>query len=84
MKSNIEFHDYIESSISTLKIGFTHPHHDPAYFKGREIYQSLLFCTAEKKLLMKKNLRNLTLFAGMNFQLMFSQKVDQKREELRP
>ncbi|MEH6882521.1 Cof-type HAD-IIB family hydrolase [Priestia megaterium] len=46
MKSNIEFHDYIESSISTLKIGFTHPHQDPTYFKGREIYQSLLFCTA--------------------------------------
>ncbi|WP_425203435.1 Cof-type HAD-IIB family hydrolase [Priestia megaterium] len=42
MKSNIEFHDYIESSISTLKIGFTHPHHDPTYFEGHEFSTDVL------------------------------------------
>ncbi|TYR79885.1 Cof-type HAD-IIB family hydrolase [Priestia megaterium] len=45
MKSNIKFHSHIETSISTLKLGFSHPTHDPSYFKNREIYQSLLFCT---------------------------------------
>ncbi|MDW8515224.1 Cof-type HAD-IIB family hydrolase [Priestia flexa] len=45
MRSNIEFHEHIEASISTLKLGIIHPIHDPLYYENREIYQALLFCT---------------------------------------
>lgn len=43
MKSNSEFHAYIAESISSLKVN--HPELDAGYFRGREIYQCLLFCT---------------------------------------
>ncbi len=42
MKANVPDHDYINESISTLKID-QYPAHDPDYI-GRELYQSLLFC----------------------------------------
>jgi Cof subfamily protein (haloacid dehalogenase superfamily) len=43
MKSSVEYHAYVKESIDSLKIA--HPGHDPEYFKGRPIYQCLLFCT---------------------------------------
>ncbi|MED4227698.1 Cof-type HAD-IIB family hydrolase [Neobacillus cucumis] len=43
MKANVPEHVYIKESIDTLKIG-KFPAHDPHYYKGRELYQSLLFC----------------------------------------
>lgn len=43
MKANVPEHSYIKESIDTLKIG-RFPSHDPLYYKGRELYQSLLFC----------------------------------------
>jgi Cof subfamily protein (haloacid dehalogenase superfamily) len=43
MKANVPEHDYIKESIETLKIR-QFPSHDPYYYKGRELYQSLLFC----------------------------------------
>ncbi|MDR4946626.1 Cof-type HAD-IIB family hydrolase [Neobacillus cucumis] len=43
MKANVPEHVYIKESIDTLKIGKL-PAHDPHYYKGRELYQSLLFC----------------------------------------
>ena len=43
MKANVPEHPYIEESIATLKINYF-PTHDPHYYKGRELYQSLLFC----------------------------------------
>ncbi|WP_209121120.1 Cof-type HAD-IIB family hydrolase [Alkalihalobacillus sp. BA299] len=43
MKANVPEHDYIKESIATLKIS-RFPAHDPHYYKGRELYQSLLFC----------------------------------------
>ncbi|WP_314003327.1 Cof-type HAD-IIB family hydrolase [uncultured Paenibacillus sp.] len=43
MRSNKEYHVHIEESISTLKV--PHPAHDPEYFRNRDIYQSLVFCT---------------------------------------
>jgi Cof subfamily protein (haloacid dehalogenase superfamily) len=50
MKANVPEHDYIKESIDTLKIG-RFPTHDPHYYKGRDLYQSLLFCPedAEKQ-----------------------------------
>lgn len=38
MKLNIEFYDYIEFSISMLKIGFNYFYYDFIYFEGCEIY----------------------------------------------
>lgn len=46
MKANVpEDHDYIQESINSLK-SVHYPTHDPAFYKGREIYQALLFNTA--------------------------------------
>ncbi|MBT2687851.1 Cof-type HAD-IIB family hydrolase [Bacillus sp. ISL-47] len=42
MKSTIRHHEFIEKSMGSLK--FPHPEEDKAFFKGRELYQSLLFC----------------------------------------
>jgi Cof subfamily protein (haloacid dehalogenase superfamily) len=47
MRTNVEYHPHIEECIRTLK--FDHPIFDPTYFKEREIYQSLLFCTDEEE-----------------------------------
>lgn len=44
MKANVPEHAYINESIATLKIKHF-PTHDPAYYQGRDIYQSLFFCT---------------------------------------
>ncbi|WNQ10060.1 Cof-type HAD-IIB family hydrolase [Paenibacillus aurantius] len=43
MRSNTEYHAYVEESIGTLKVA--QPSFDPKYHLGREIYQCLLFCT---------------------------------------
>ena len=43
MKANVPEHAYIKESIDTLKIG-VFPTYDPHYYKGRELFQSLLFC----------------------------------------
>lgn len=43
MKANVPDHRYITESITTLKIGRL-PSYDPHYYKGREVYQGLLFC----------------------------------------
>lgn len=42
MKASVQHHDYIETSLGTLK--FAHPDHDENFYNGRELYQSLLFC----------------------------------------
>lgn len=43
MKANVPEHDYINESIGSLKIN-QFPTHDPLYYEGRELYQTLLFC----------------------------------------
>ncbi|MEC5424749.1 Cof-type HAD-IIB family hydrolase [Virgibacillus sp. C22-A2] len=43
MKANVPDHSYITESISTLKLNHW-PAHDPNYYQGRELYQTLLFC----------------------------------------
>lgn len=43
MKANVPEHAYISESLQTLKIGYF-PTHDPNYYIGRELYQTLLFC----------------------------------------
>lgn len=48
MKSNVPHHDHIVESIDSLKI-LQFPSHDPNYFEGREIYQSLLFCQGKEE-----------------------------------
>ncbi|MBM7662951.1 Cof subfamily protein (haloacid dehalogenase superfamily) [Bacillus mesophilus] len=44
MKANVPEHSFIKESIDSLKISHF-PAHDPHYYKGRDLYQSLLFCT---------------------------------------
>lgn len=44
MKMNVPEHAYIKESIDTLKLD-RFPTYDPHYYKGRELYQSLLFCS---------------------------------------
>ena len=48
MKANVPEHTYITESISTLKIG-RFPTHDPHYYKGRELYQTLLFLSGREE-----------------------------------
>lgn len=43
MKANVPEHAYIKESIETLKVK-KFPTYDPHYYKGRELYQALLFC----------------------------------------
>ncbi|MBT2654648.1 Cof-type HAD-IIB family hydrolase [Bacillus sp. ISL-18] len=43
MRANVPEHAYITESIATLKIS-RFPTHDPLYYKGRELFQTLLFC----------------------------------------
>lgn len=45
MVSNIEYHDYINESISTLK--FDHPRHEENYYIDKPIYQTLIFNAEE-------------------------------------
>lgn len=44
MKANVPEHKFITESINSLKID-QFPTHDPQYFKGRDLYQMLLFCS---------------------------------------
>jgi Cof subfamily protein (haloacid dehalogenase superfamily) len=42
MKTNVENHVQIKECVATL--GAEHPEYDPSFFRGKEIFQSLLFC----------------------------------------
>jgi Cof subfamily protein (haloacid dehalogenase superfamily) len=53
MKANVPHHDFIVESIGTLKVEHF-PTHDPDYFKGRDIYQSLLFCEESEETVYEK------------------------------
>ncbi|SEN67386.1 hypothetical protein SAMN04488134_101608 [Amphibacillus marinus] len=44
MRANVPDHAYINESIESLKVG-RFPTHDPDYHQGRDLYQSLFFCT---------------------------------------
>ncbi|HWO96044.1 MAG TPA: Cof-type HAD-IIB family hydrolase [Bacillus sp. (in: firmicutes)] len=56
MRATTGYHPHIEESMGTLK--FAHPEHDPHYFKEREIYQSLLFCTDNDEIPYKESFRD--------------------------
>ncbi|AWB45638.1 Cof-type HAD-IIB family hydrolase [Paenibacillus sp. CAA11] len=47
MRTNTEYHAYIDQSISTLRLEL--PELDPDYFLTRNIYQCLLFCTEDQE-----------------------------------
>jgi Cof subfamily protein (haloacid dehalogenase superfamily) len=46
MKASVPEHNHIEESLGTLYID--HPKEDASFFKGRNIYQSLLFCEGKE------------------------------------
>ncbi|WP_163536214.1 Cof-type HAD-IIB family hydrolase [Gracilibacillus sp. YIM 98692] len=54
MKANVPEHAHITESIASLKIK-QFPTHDPDYYKGRELYQSLLFCTEGEEIQYKQD-----------------------------
>jgi Cof subfamily protein (haloacid dehalogenase superfamily) len=58
MKANHEHHRFIEESMGSLK--FPHPGYSPDFYKGRDIYQSLLFCTEEEESFYRKKYKEFT------------------------
>lgn len=48
MKMTVPGHDYIDESMGSLKLTATAAH-DPEFFKGKDIYQALLFCTENEE-----------------------------------
>ncbi|SFJ91623.1 hypothetical protein SAMN04487936_105194 [Halobacillus dabanensis] len=46
MKASVPDHHHIEESLGTLYID--HPKEDASFFKGRNIYQSLIFCVGDE------------------------------------
>jgi Cof subfamily protein (haloacid dehalogenase superfamily) len=67
MKSSAEFHVHIQESIATLKA--PHPAHDPAYFRGRDIYQGLIFCTIGDEPLYREHFGNLDFIRWHQFSM---------------
>jgi Cof subfamily protein (haloacid dehalogenase superfamily) len=67
MKSNTEYHVHIEESIETLKL--PHPSHDPEYFRDRDIYQSLVFCTINEEQLYRERFPNLNFIRWHPFSM---------------
>ncbi|WP_175638575.1 Cof-type HAD-IIB family hydrolase [Metabacillus schmidteae] len=57
MKANVPEHEYINESISTLKVNHF-PTHDPHYYKGRDLYQSLLFCREGEEMQYEKTFKD--------------------------
>ncbi|WP_059173702.1 Cof-type HAD-IIB family hydrolase [Bacillus sp. FJAT-27445] len=48
MKMSVPEHNWIDESMGTLKLS-KQPSHEPDYFRGREIFQTLLFCQHEEE-----------------------------------
>ncbi|MDP4098501.1 Cof-type HAD-IIB family hydrolase [Paenibacillus sp. P96] len=48
MKANVPNDEFVAKSMNTFKLKIV-PEHDPLYYHGREIYQSLLMCQAEEE-----------------------------------
>lgn len=42
MRSSMEHHFYVEHCMASLE--YAHPEYDPGFFRGRPIYQTMLFC----------------------------------------
>lgn len=47
MSCSQEHHPYVEECMSTLHVD--HPACDPLFYEGRQIYQTMLFCTEEQE-----------------------------------
>lgn len=58
MATNTKSHAHVEAGLGSLKFG-QGPIHDPQYFKGREIYQALLFCERGEEVAYVKEFQNL-------------------------
>lgn len=54
MFSTMEFHEYIDIAIGSLKINIK-PKFEPDYYKDKDIYQALLFCIDEEEPIYKEN-----------------------------
>lgn len=47
MRSSSDYHVHIAESLGSLNMD--HPETDPQYFRGKDIYQTLVFCTEEEE-----------------------------------
>lgn len=59
MKVNVAEHEYITTSIGSLKLAF--PTHDAEYFLQNEIYQAMIFCPQENQAMYEE------AYPGFNF-----------------
>lgn len=59
MRCSMMHHPYVEQCIASLE--YAHPEHDPEYFQGRPIYQTMLFCTEAEERQYRER------FAGLRF-----------------
>uniref|UniRef100_UPI0006D56C01 HAD-IIB family hydrolase n=1 Tax=Paenibacillus dakarensis TaxID=1527293 RepID=UPI0006D56C01 len=60
MRVNVVQHVRIESSYGPLKMEL--PEYDPDYYKNRDIYQAIVFCTNEEQALYEKEYERLLRF----------------------
>ncbi|UTE79399.1 Cof-type HAD-IIB family hydrolase [Rossellomorea sp. KS-H15a] len=81
MKANHKHHDYIEKSMNSLK--FPHPGYAPDFYKGRDIYQSLLFCTKEEENLYREKYRDFTFIRWHQFSMDILPKGGSKAEGIK-
>ncbi|GGG08234.1 Cof-type HAD-IIB family hydrolase [Paenibacillus abyssi] len=67
MRSSTEYHVHIEESIATLKV--PHPAHDPEYFRGRDIFQCLVFCTIGEEPMYRERFSSLDFIRWHQFSM---------------
>lgn len=48
MKASVPDHEFVAQTLNTFKLKYL-PEHDPLYYRGRDIYQSLLMCQANEE-----------------------------------
>ncbi|MFD3259296.1 Cof-type HAD-IIB family hydrolase [Paenibacillus lentus] len=59
MRSSMMHHSYVEQCIASLE--YEHPECDPEYYRGRPIYQTMLFCEEPEELQYRER------FTGLDF-----------------
>jgi len=67
MRSSMREHAHVTESISTLKVEL--PGYDPGYYRGRNIYQCLLFCTIGEEPAYRETFRELDFIRWHQFSM---------------
>lgn len=80
MKTTVPGHQHVSEGIGSLKAPY--PEVNETFYKGKEIYQLLLFCRGHEEKHMPL-FRSLIMSAGTNCQRMCFRKAVQKRKALK-